>query len=75
MVVSHWQVPSAATSALMSEMFNVMGASKATTVDEALGAAQARLFNNPATAHPFFWAAFVVVGDGLTRPLSDEARQ
>lgn len=75
MVVSHWQVPSAATSALMSEMFNVMGTSKATPVDEALGAAQARLFNNPATAHPFFWAAFVVMGDGLTTPLSEGVRQ
>lgn len=74
MVVSHWQVPSAATSALMSEMFNVMGTSKATPVDEALGAAQARLFNNPATAHPFFWAAFVVMGDGLTTPLSEGVR-
>lgn len=75
LVVSHWQVPSAATSALMSAMFNVMGEAKATSVDEALQAAQARLFNNPVTAHPFFWAAFVVIGDGLTTPLSEETKQ
>ncbi len=75
LVVSHWQVPSAATSALMAAMFNVMGEAKATSVDEALQAAQARLFNNPETAHPFFWAAFVVIGDGLTTPLSEEAKQ
>jgi CHAT domain-containing protein len=49
-----------------------MGASKATSIDEALASAQTRLFNNPATAHPFFWAAFVVMGDGLTTPLSEE---
>ncbi len=72
LVVTHWQVPSAATSSLMSSMFNVMGASKATSIDEALASAQTRLFNNPATAHPFFWAAFVVMGDGLTTPLAEE---
>jgi CHAT domain-containing protein len=59
----------------MSAMFNVMGETKATSVDEALQVAQARLFNNPATAHPFFWAAFVIIGDGLTTPLSEEAKQ
>lgn len=74
LVVSHWQVPSAATSALMSEMFNVMGTATSTSVDAALRAAQARLFNNSATAHPFFWAAFVVMGDGLAMPLAEEAR-
>ncbi len=74
LVVSHWQVPSAATSALMSAMFNVMGGAKTTTVDAALRAAQARLFNTPATAHPFFWAAFVVMGDGLATPLAEEAQ-
>jgi len=72
LVVTHWQVPSAATSSLMSSMFNVMGASKATSIDEALASAQTRLFNNPGTAHPFFWAAFVVMGDGLTTPLAEE---
>lgn len=73
LVVSHWQVPSAATSALMSEMFSIMGSSKDMPVDAALRAAQARLYKTPAYAHPFFWAAFVVMGDGQSTPLASEA--
>ena len=33
---------------------------------EALRRAQAALRIKPETAHPFFWAPFVVVGDGGT---------
>jgi CHAT domain-containing protein len=29
--------------------------------------AQARLFSDAATSHPFFWASFVLLGDGQTR--------
>jgi len=31
---------------------------------EALRAAQERLRAEPATAHPFYWAGFVLIGDG-----------
>ncbi len=31
--------------------------------DEALRQAMARLRENPATSHPYYWAAFVLVGD------------
>ena len=34
-------------------------------VSVALQAAQAKLISQQQTAHPFFWAAFVVVGDGM----------
>lgn len=75
LVVSHWQVPSAATSALMSAMFNTLSNTPSMSVDAALRAAQLRLSKEPGFAHPFFWAAFVVMGDGATKPLDAEQRQ
>ena len=75
LVVSHWQVPSAATSALMSAMFNTLSNTPNMAVDAALRAAQQRLSKEPGFAHPFFWAAFVVMGDGATKPLDAEQRQ
>lgn len=71
LVVSHWQVPSAATKRLMSTMFGAMGAQRDMTVDTALQRAQIDMIRDPATAHPFFWGAFVVMGDGATRPLQN----
>ncbi|MBU3694859.1 MAG: CHAT domain-containing protein [Rhodocyclaceae bacterium] len=65
MIVSHWQVPSAATAQLMSGTFAYLGPQLATGSSPALRDSQIRLIANKATAHPFFWAAFVVVGDGL----------
>jgi CHAT domain-containing protein len=65
MVVSHWQVPSAATARLMSSMFQFLGPQLSTGAAPALRDAQIKAIANSATAHPFFWAAFVVQGDGL----------
>ncbi len=67
LVVSHWQVPSAATTKLMSAMFNTLGPGFVGGASLALKAAQARLIADSSTAHPFFWAAFVVVGDGMAQ--------
>jgi len=65
LVVSHWQVPSAATAQLMTAMFGVLGPELKGGAGPALRAAQGRLIAQQKTAHPFFWAAFVVVGDGM----------
>ena len=65
LVVSHWQVPSAATAQLMSALFATLGPELKGGVSVALQAAQAKLIAQQQTAHPFFWAAFVVVGDGM----------
>ncbi|MEY3202347.1 MAG: hypothetical protein RIR70_1897 [Pseudomonadota bacterium] len=65
MVVSHWQVPSAATAKLMTGMFEFLGPQLSTGSAPALRDAQIKAIAEPATAHPFFWAAFVVLGDGL----------
>lgn len=66
LVVSHWQVPSKATTALMSSMFESLGPAFESGPAHALRDAQLKLISSEASAHPFFWAAFVVVGDGQT---------
>ena len=65
LLVSHWQVPSKATADLMTRVFETMGPNMAVGPARALQAAQLQQIRNPQSAHPFFWAAFVLVGDGL----------
>ncbi|OYY63849.1 CHAT domain-containing tetratricopeptide repeat protein [Sphingomonas sp. 28-62-11] len=68
MLVTHWQVPSAATAELMSALFTSLRESNGGSVGESLRRAQNSLSAKGATAHPFFWAAFVVIGDGMGLP-------
>jgi CHAT domain-containing protein len=75
LLVSHWQVPSAATGALMSSMFATLSKTPNMSVDTALRTAQSGLSKTPGFAHPFFWAAFVLMGDGAIKPLDEERRQ
>lgn len=65
LVVSHWQVPSSATAALLSNMFETLGPELQGGAAPALRNSQLRMIAGNTTSHPFFWAAFVVVGDGL----------
>lgn len=62
LIASHWQVPSAATVALMVGTFRRLGAGTETA--EALRQSQLALISQPGTANPFYWAAFTVLGDG-----------
>ena len=64
LLVSHWQVPSAATAQLMSLLFEQAGPGLGAGVSPSLRIAQQRLIGSDKTAHPFFWGAFVLVGDG-----------
>jgi CHAT domain-containing protein len=75
LVVSHWQVPSAATARLMTGMFTKLGPGLQGGASPALKAAQASLIADKNTAHPFYWAAFVVVGDGLAVPVAPQLSQ
>jgi len=61
-VATLWPVDDAATARFMEGFYDELasGASPAA----ALAAARLRLRTSPATAHPFYWAAFVLVGDG-----------
>lgn len=60
LLVSNWKVDSTATELLMSSVFT----SKAATQGEALADAE-KLFmgRSDAYSHPFYWAAFSIVGD------------
>jgi CHAT domain-containing protein/tetratricopeptide (TPR) repeat protein len=64
-VVSQWKVESAGTRDLMVNFHRSLISNK-TTPDkaEALRQAALKLMRNPETSHPFYWAGFVLVGDG-----------
>jgi hypothetical protein len=63
-VVSNWAVETNATEQLMTSMFSTKGVSQA----EALAKAERALMNSPdERSHPYYWAAFTIVGDGARR--------
>ncbi|MGH7124935.1 MAG: CHAT domain-containing protein, partial [Stellaceae bacterium] len=64
LVASHWQVPSLATVRLMTGLFDHAGAQLSGGISESLRQAQLALAGEAATAHPYYWAAFTVIGDG-----------
>lgn len=69
-VVSQWKVESAATRELMVAFHRqwraatVAGATGKMTKAAALRQAALSLLKRPATSHPFYWAGFVLVGNG-----------
>jgi len=62
-VVSQWKVESAGTRDLMVNFHRILIWNQ-TTKTEALRQAALKLMRNPETSHPFYWAGFVLVGDG-----------
>jgi CHAT domain-containing protein len=64
-VVSQWKVESAGTRDLMVDFHRALLATKSKpTKAQALRQASLKLLKNPETSHPFYWAGFVLVGDG-----------
>jgi CHAT domain-containing protein len=63
-LASHWEVPSASTQKLMTGVFAHYAIDPSRDLAEALRQAQLSLIGQPATAHPFHWAAFTLIGDG-----------
>jgi CHAT domain-containing protein/tetratricopeptide (TPR) repeat protein len=68
-VVSQWKVESASTRDLMLAFHRQLQAPRASaklkaTKAEALRQATLKVMKNPETSHPFYWAGFVLVGDG-----------
>jgi CHAT domain-containing protein/Tfp pilus assembly protein PilF len=64
-VVSQWKVESAGTRDLMVNFHRGLLATKSKpTKSEALRQAALKLMKNAETSHPFYWAGFVLVGDG-----------
>ncbi|RIX32619.1 CHAT domain-containing protein [Sphingomonas edaphi] len=66
-VASHWPVPDDydATKRLVGGLIN---ARPGQALSDALEEAQEKLMDDPRTSHPFYWAAFIVLGDGA-KPL------
>ncbi len=64
LLVSHWSVPSKATSQLMSQLFVNLGPKLANGTASSLQQAQLNMLKSPSTSHPVFWGAFVLMGDG-----------
>jgi CHAT domain-containing protein len=68
-VVSQWSVESQSTTKLMIEFHRALLArnkqsARMRNAAAALRDAQLKLLRTPAYNHPFYWAAFVVVGNG-----------
>jgi CHAT domain-containing protein/Tfp pilus assembly protein PilF len=68
-IVSQWKVESAGTRDLMVNFHRTLvteqGSRKEnTTKSAALRQAALKVLKNPETSHPFYWAGFVLVGDG-----------
>jgi CHAT domain-containing protein len=66
-VASHWPVPDDydATQRLIGGMFR---AEQQTALATSLRSAQEELMDDPLTSHPYYWAAFIILGDGA-KPL------
>ncbi|MFC4295342.1 CHAT domain-containing protein [Novosphingobium tardum] len=62
-VASHWPVPDDfdATKRLIGGMLD---AAPGEPLAQALADAQEKLMDDPDTSHPFYWAAFIILGDG-----------
>ena len=64
LLASHWAVASRPTVQLTTGMFSVYAREPAGGRAEALRRSQVALAADQATSHPYFWAPFVLVGDG-----------
>ena len=60
-VASLWRVEDLATATLMEDFYRELDAGA--PLVEALATAQRTLIDDPATAHPFYWAGFSLVGE------------
>jgi CHAT domain-containing protein len=63
-LASHWEVPSAATTELMTDAFQRYSQDRMRGLAEALRQSQIDMLKSPETAHPFNWAAFTLIGAG-----------
>lgn len=73
LLVTHWQVPSQQTVLLTTGLFDRLGGNTRGGIARALAASQMALADQAATAHPFFWGAFVLQGDGAVAALPGTA--
>ncbi len=65
MLVSLWPVSDAATETLMTTLYTDLA--RGDQVQDAMRAAQLAVMADPATAHPFYWAPFNLIGNWRLR--------
>ncbi|NJN74054.1 MAG: CHAT domain-containing protein [Limnothrix sp. RL_2_0] len=63
-MASLWQVQDDSTQVLMTEFYRNLGKGNISSA-EALRQAQTTLSQDPTYAHPYHWASFVLIGNGL----------
>ena len=63
-VASHWQVEETATTRLMQAMYEALEARPGVSFQDALYTARQTMRNSSDNSHPFYWAPFVLIGDG-----------
>ena len=63
-LATHWDIASEPTVLLTTTTFRNYTANPSGGRAEALRKAQLAMIGDPRTAHPVFWAPFVVVGEG-----------
>ena len=73
-IASHWPVPDEfdATRRLIG---GLIAGKPGESVGDALAGAEGKLMDDPQTSHPFYWAAFVVVGDAAKPALAAAAQR
>jgi CHAT domain-containing protein len=62
-LATEWKVDAAASGAEITDLL-ASANRPGVTLRSALSSAQSKLYSQAETAHPFFWAPFVLVGDG-----------
>ena len=62
-LATHWKID-AATSSLQTQTLLRDAVQSGDSISLALARAQKTLYDEPETAHPFYWSGFVLIGDG-----------
>ena len=60
-----WSVNDSSTAALMTEFYKELSSAELTKA-EALRRAQIKILQTPEYSHPYFWSAFVLIGNWLS---------
>jgi CHAT domain-containing protein len=63
-LATHWPVESRRTAELMASVFRAQRAPDYGDIADALRDAQIAMLRSPETSHPWFWAAYTVLGTG-----------
>jgi CHAT domain-containing protein len=63
-IASHWPVPEKPINATAELIGRLFAAPPGEGAAQALRGAQVAMMDKPLTSHPYYWAAFAIIGDG-----------